>query len=734
MPFRPPALDDRNYQDLVDEILARVPAHTPEWTNPRPGDPGRTLVELFCFVADTVLYRANAIPERQRLAFLKLLGIQMRAARPARCLVTVSREGTTSTKIRTAAKLKGPVEFEANSELTILPVSAQAFYKRHDLSAEESDLFDELKGGLQAIYGVDDPVAYVTTPIFEDDTPDISGFDVVQDSVDQCLWIAVFAKQPEDIPLVRRAIGDTGEELINVGIVPAMEVTDPLEDVNHLAPIRHIWEISSPDIDGQPNYQTLDVISDTTHGLTHTGVLRLRLPTADAIGSSSNDVRQQLNAGVGDRPPRIDDPETAAELVAWLRLRPDPDQPFPLDSLRLTWIGINAVEAEQLSTIRGRVIGQSDNSPDQEFSLHDESVESGTLQIDVEDERGFRRWTMIDDLALASPDAPVYQLDSEAGTIRFGDGMRGRVPELGSRIRVAHMRVGGGGKGNLPPQSMTGITAVDLDGNPVTGLKVQQSLAATGGEDVESIEDAERRVPSVVRHRYRAVTGDDYKQIAAETPGVQLGRVEVLPRFKPRQRRSGVAGVVSTMIWPHKAMAKAPNPRADRSLLESVYNYVDARRPIGTELYVIGCEYISIGVSVSVSIDDQFPRDQTIFDVRDSISQYLWSLPSGGPSGNGWPLGKAVSDRELEVVASRVAGVKTVNGINLFRERDHRMELIEPVNQCGESLIAIELWQLPELSAIQVVAGGPPPSEIRSLRNPNANDSATPVPVVPEVC
>ena len=87
MPIRPPALDDRSFDDLVDEILVRIPAHTPEWTNPRLGDPGRTLIELFAWLTDTLLYRANLIPERQRLAFLRLLGIQMRSAIPAHTVV-----------------------------------------------------------------------------------------------------------------------------------------------------------------------------------------------------------------------------------------------------------------------------------------------------------------------------------------------------------------------------------------------------------------------------------------------------------------------------------------------------------------------------------------------------------------------------------------------------------------------------------------------------------------------
>ena len=90
MPIVPPSLDDRRFDDLVEDLIARIPAHTPEWTNPRQGDPGRTLLELFAWLGDALLYRANLIPERQRLVFLKLLGQGLRAAQPARGIVGLS--------------------------------------------------------------------------------------------------------------------------------------------------------------------------------------------------------------------------------------------------------------------------------------------------------------------------------------------------------------------------------------------------------------------------------------------------------------------------------------------------------------------------------------------------------------------------------------------------------------------------------------------------------------------
>ena len=97
MPIRPPALDDRGFNDLVADMVRRVPAHTPEWTDLREGDPGRTLIDLFAWMGDTILYRANLIPERQRLAFLRLLGKPLRPAMPARGIVQVVSVDPTQT-------------------------------------------------------------------------------------------------------------------------------------------------------------------------------------------------------------------------------------------------------------------------------------------------------------------------------------------------------------------------------------------------------------------------------------------------------------------------------------------------------------------------------------------------------------------------------------------------------------------------------------------------------------
>ncbi|WP_287325457.1 hypothetical protein [Okeania sp. SIO1F9] len=73
MPIELPNLDDRTYDDLVQEALSMIPTYAPEWTNHNPSDPGITLIELFAYLTEMLLYRQNRVTEKNMLKFVKLL-------------------------------------------------------------------------------------------------------------------------------------------------------------------------------------------------------------------------------------------------------------------------------------------------------------------------------------------------------------------------------------------------------------------------------------------------------------------------------------------------------------------------------------------------------------------------------------------------------------------------------------------------------------------------------------
>jgi hypothetical protein len=73
MPLNLPNLDDRRYEDLVDEARAMIPGLAPEWTDHNPSDPGITLIELFAYLTEMLIFRLNRITDENIRTYLKLL-------------------------------------------------------------------------------------------------------------------------------------------------------------------------------------------------------------------------------------------------------------------------------------------------------------------------------------------------------------------------------------------------------------------------------------------------------------------------------------------------------------------------------------------------------------------------------------------------------------------------------------------------------------------------------------
>jgi hypothetical protein len=192
------------------------------------------------------------------------------------------------------------------------------------------------------------------------------------------------------------------------------------------------------------------------------------------------------------------------------------------------------------------------------------------------------------------------------------------------------------------------------------------------------------------------------------------------------------------MVLPSKQITEAPNPRPDQPFIEKVYSYLERRRPLATDIYVIGCEYVPIGLSIGISVRDGQAYDQVVNDVREAVKRYLWSLAPHGPNAAGWPLGKPVTDRELEVAVARVAGVNGVDGINIFKRLESGWEKLARAQACDGVELPLEDWQLPELLAIVVSTDGTVNDDLRALPDPISGGAGSTggvaVPIIPEVC
>jgi len=744
VPLIPPSLDDRSYDDLVQEMLANIPAHTPEWTNPQPGDPGRTLIELFAWLADTILYRANLIPERQRIAFLRLLGQPMQPAAAATGLISLSLDPTATTPVSivTGAQVTGSVNFETLEEVDILPVTAQAYIKLA-LTPDQQTKAMPLLQGLKTLYTLATvPSGYTTTPVFAGNMADAIGTDVLNGTTDSSLWLALLVGNPQNLAAVQTQLtGSDGEQIVSIGFAPAITVPSLYSvpgqyDANGTpTPVTATWQMSQPPQAGQPNqYTTLKILSDTTQGLTQPGVVQLMVP--GILGAPPNDVRSDSQAGVGMKPPRIDDPAIAARLLTWVRLSVQ-------SALTVSWAGVNAVDIDQRTTYNSIVIGVSDGSQGQVFNLPQAQVDPATFLLDVDmPGLGFQLWQQIDDLGVLQGPVTAYVLDPEAGTVTFGNQLQGMIPPAGRRVRVNTMRAGGGADGNLPAGSLTAIQAFDATGTQIAQtITVQQPMATTGGADSETLASAEQRLPALLQHQDRAVTKADYSNLVQEIPGAGIGRAEVLPLFKPQTRTSNVPGVVSVMVIPTKDGVMNPCPRADRPQLQNVYQYLSPRVPITAEMYVIATEYVGIGISVAVEVKTGYGLLTVGQAVETALRSYLWPLPladgsGGGPDATGWPLGRTVRSLELVVVVSQVPGVIEVNGLNLFTVLPSGLYQQVAVDSNGNAELTLDSWQLPEVLAVSVATGTDGSGVgVESMLTPAIEtDNSVAVPIVPNVC
>ena len=234
MPLPAPAIDDRRYQDLLNEALARISVHTPEWTNLGPADPGVTMIEVFAFLTENLLYRANQIPERNRNKFIELLGVPLSPAASARGLVAISNEnGSFQTiTLKPGEEVRaGQIPFRTEQGLDVIPVEARLYLKRpyEDTSGERKRHYNMLYASLrQELPGNDTDLVLYETVAWNGSSA--SAINLGDDTVDGCLWLALLARKidmPSDTALaahgrelVRKQIAG---KTLSLGIVPALD-------------------------------------------------------------------------------------------------------------------------------------------------------------------------------------------------------------------------------------------------------------------------------------------------------------------------------------------------------------------------------------------------------------------------------------------------------------------------------------------------------------------------------
>ena len=774
MPILIPSIDDRSFSDILNEALARIPVHNPEWTNFNKSDPGITLIEVFSFLTENLLYRANQVPERNRRKFLSLLGMPLQSAAPAKGIVSFANERGPLTTITLNGGIEvqaGKVPYRTNAGLDVLPIEARFYYKRliTNLTSTQKEYYRQLYASFFPEDTLDtSKLQMYDTAAFPDPTPASQGVDLASSDVVDGLWIALLVRatdlvnieEKEDI--LDKARQEIGGKILSLGVVPYIsDANRLLNPVGQTTPDQAtrleftIPKSGSLGKDRQPTYRSLAAQADLDV-LTAPGILQITLPEAGDLKMWDN--LDPLELGVGAFPPALDDTNLNDRLITWLHIVAPTGA-----KTALYWLGINATEVSQGKWVTNERLPIATGEPDQTTTLARTPVIPGSVTLRVTESSGETTWEEIDDLISAGPEVPsrdlqlppgvaqatsaptdVFLLDAEAGLLKFGDGTHGRRPPAGA-VLTADYVYSVGAAGNVGNHSINAGPALP------SGLKVTNPIPTWGGVDAEAQSEAEKQITRYLQHRDSLVTVTDFETITFRTPGADVGRVEVLPAYYPpfSTQAGDAPGMVSLVVIPRYDSQHPDTPEPSKTFLDAICNYLNPRRLVTTELYLCGPEYVSIWISVGIQSQPGLSIAELREQVKSALYQFLSPLPptSGLPTEDlitnyasgpkGWPLGKPVVALELAAVASRVTGVMAVKNVLLFKSG----------NPTALQSIEMSGIQLPRIAGLSVSLGDPLSaaqlglSDVTPTTPSGGADGGAaggvkplPVPVIPEEC
>ncbi len=327
----------------------------------------------------------------------------------------------------------------------------------------------------------------------------------------------------------------------------------------------------------------------------------------------------------------------------------------------------NTILASQTVTLENEVLGSSNGTPDQNFMASRRPVLEGeVLQIrapvsgaDMAARESWTIWQNVTDFHASGPLDQHYVLERISGSITFGDGRRGAIPLRGTgNVRLMRYRTGGGAAGNK------GVgTIVQLKTTVPYVRVVTNNEPASGGADAETISAMLERAPRSFRHRSRAVTVEDYEDLAmlaspdiARTRCIPLANLVLDPDAKQKR-----PGTVSVLVVPRST---GPKPLPSESLLSTVRDYLKDRQSATVQLIVTCPEYVELNVTAEIGVATLDGVTELEAAIRQRLIEFMHPL-HGGFDRNGWDFGRHPHRSDLLSLISSVAGVDHIRSLTI---------------------------------------------------------------------
>jgi predicted phage baseplate assembly protein len=233
--------------------------------------------------------------------------------------------------------------------------------------------------------------------------------------------------------------------------------------------------------------------------------------------------------------------------------------------------------------------------------------------------------------------------------LRFGDDRFGLRPARNTEFTASY-RVGNGARGNVGADA---IAYVVTDDNDV--VAASNPLPAQGGIEPESIEEVRQNAPSAFRVQERAVTPEDYAEVAQRHPQVQRAAATI--RW---------TGSWHTVFLTVDRFGGRP---VDTEFEEELRAHLERYRLAGHDLEVDGPRYVPLEIEMLVCVLPEYFRS----DVKATLLTVFGNqtLPDGRRGvfhPDNFTFGQPVYLSRLYEAAQAVEGVDWVDILRFRRQ------------------------------------------------------------------
>ena len=313
----------------------------------------------------------------------------------------------------------------------------------------------------------------------------------------------------------------------------------------------------------------------------------------------------------------------------------------------------------------GELIGVAAGNPNTTFPLGETPVVDGSVEVYVQDGDVYSKWTQVQHLIDYNPTDQVFQItvnENNVVYVNFGDGVSGFIPTKYSEVRAKYT-VGGGVLGNVNAATITEINYVPgLSESETTALGSAITVTneiAIGGSDPETLDQIRISAPLSLRANNRAVTLQDYADLALGVTGV--GKANAA---------ADVWTSVTVYIAPSRSatdtdLAPGLDDMGDptieyENIKSSVTDFLSTRTLLGTTVTIQPPTYVDCVLDIAYTKLPQY----TTTEVETSIKSTI--LTSFGYTGMNFQ--DTIYPQDIEFVLQQIPGIKVAKVLVLHRQ------------------------------------------------------------------